>query len=1116
MPPKKKSTAAAKKQAKAKSSQQSPERSQSLTAASASPAGKKKKASNSPGAGLASAKDRTPLADVVVNVLMSGGAGVHTAVDRVLALYQQDDASAIAAVVTAVARIAGVTGATFDGPQVGDLSNVQPCLGEALERVPADLSTFVLVDKEPEHKKVKKAFPDFFELLMDGAYGAEVLFDDVFMATLVPWLSAMGESKARNFRHTANVALFAMVRSLARLIAKSEEATSAAKSRKDIADAQSRTTKLTKCQADVFAVSLHNRFKDVSAEIRLLAFQTLRALVLEHPAAHLNNRYLRYLVIAIYDKTAEIRIEALDLIVQALGTLKQHRSKMQDFLKGYRARLVEMASDVNTKCADIAVKAAALIVKTDGEAGNNDDDSTLSHQMVDEALLAIVDDRAAIRVSGGKLLQVFIRCRIATDGVSDEKLLLLRANMLCSFAHTLRAEFGETLAESYIVESLWHDNAPPGMLTKFQPFFAIIKDDETEPEIVATALRLLSAVLARIKGPAELGPAAKDDIKVPAAKNKGNFDAEECFGDISAAAVDCLADALSQHDDAEVVAAVATFVSKMGLDVFRGKTSKRFKEFLDALRPATLKASGNTVEVLGKAWSALGFSDYPLRTDGESALRELLKQTLKQLSALDKPNRKASASTSAEDAAGVWQRIAVLSSLFGMSDQWGLCTAAMTQHVFAKTNTAVIGAIGTSLVNGVMWKMADAASDPTVGTDEVAALVSDAVPLFTTVAAFDSEASEQALALRCTALSALFDLLALPHHDVAVADQQAVLDSWVEVMEQVSEVNRVAHEALKDAVKSQAGGEFTVPNARAIVEARRAVSEWDATAVRLSSGISRLFSFSRFDDTLAPAALTMWTKTPVKTAGDVFKTLFHAVRGGMAGDQAAIERNILLAGHRECQALGASHAALEQFYQLGAKLASMHFLTTDTYYPCAINVVNFAVDLAASDDLMLHAAAPYCCRLRQPDALNIAQGLALNEAFASSESPYVRAFISAIRRAAKLDGDNVPRVSRVSGATVKRPSGTTAKRGRTTGAAMGGMEEDSLLADIVRDSKNVRASARTIGTDGWRNRGSAATPASQTKVKQPSQSPAKKAVTATQSSVFDQDEEVFIETQEWN
>ncbi|CUG06209.1 Hypothetical protein, putative [Bodo saltans] len=210
----------------------------------------------------------------------------------------------------------------------------------------------------------------------------------------------------------------------------------------------------------------------------------------------------------------------------------------------------------------------------------------------------------------------------------------------------------------------------------------------------------------------------------------------------------------------------------------------------------------------------------------------------------------------------------------------------------------------------------------------------------------------------------------------------------------------------------------------------------------------------------------------------------------------------------------------------------MHFVPTDKHYPVCVKVVRFGVDFAANvDPTILNAISPFCARLRQSDALSIINGLNQHDIFVSVESSYAQAFVTAIRRAAKLEETSTS--ANVSAtpwrASKKRPREQTIPN----------EQSDALLEEITntkvtsvrqasapttapkggRGKKSVApvAPARTSTADGWRVR-----PEDEALLSQASAAGRRTPVPGTQESVAlstmmaELDDEVMLATQEFD
>jgi cohesin complex subunit SA-1/2 len=1103
------------------------------------------------------------LADAIYEGLLSvGSAVVGGFANELVKQYTDDDAAAVATLVCVVCRAAGVPDIDLPAAVITDESGIVGHLDDALARIPASMPTYLLVAKD--QKKFRKAFVAFFDRVVEVTAAGGILLDGFFMKHFWPWLSAMVDSKARNFRHTATAAVFAMVGAISDLIGRADRAVESAKG-KEKTEATKRRTDLTTMHHLLFNTTLHSRGKDVSPDIRLLTFQTLRHLIANNPTLHLTNAYLKYVTIALHDKKVDIRLEGLDTIVHVLGELPEEAHRMREFLQHYAARLVEMAADVDTRVADLALKVAALMVKLDKDSGTAPEDALLGDDMIDRVLMAIADDRRVVRTTAGTLLRMFIRCRV------DSSSPRARHETLCNFSATLRTDFHEANAERYIVDAMWAD-APPLILSEYQSFVQIARDGDSPTATVATALGFLAAIAQRCVAPIDFGPVPKDDQKIPAMPQgeKAKADPVTLRAKLTKDLVALVADVLESHgSDAAVQRAAGYAVAALDMSQLgAARLSAQFTELLNGLRRVSLLATDESaISTLLAAWRHVVQTDSPARTEAESQLQQLLRAALKQVKDADTKGtgRGRRATQSQEEAVtspetvAAWRRVAALSSLVGLTDQWGLFTTTLTRYVVRAGEgglaadmaaCACVVAIVDTLHRTALWHVA-AMQEGGASLDDVTNAVADVAPKLIALAALDSEDHASALHLRATAAAAAADLLALPYTTLSTTQQEEVLAATVDCVQNLADATRAAADKLRDAVnatlKAKKGDmsidkddvDLAQSTAR-ITAARRRLTLWEAALTRIVVGVSRLFTFDRLDrKDFLPTWLLMWTRVgAVKPAADVFKTLFHVARDDEASqaDASALERAMLIDATKQCVAAGSNPTALDQLHQVGLKLASMHFLPTDKYYPAAKAVVRAAMEYAeATDDTILHAASAYCARLRVPDALAIATSLTSHAHFRptadATQTPFVRAFVSAVRRAAKLEaapaaattpGGETPGahggLDGIASAVAAR-TGRTAARKRATRGIDAAIDDDDITVNIVREAAREKLSQKSRpqppaeSPGGWRGRGAPAA--------QPSQSPrrgrtpqASQQPPLTLSSMLG-DDEVFIRTQEW-
>ena len=1070
-------------------------------------------------------------ADALIVALLSG-ASVPSTVDAILQLYRDDDPNiALAAVVNAVSKAAGVQGtAEVPAVTVRDETAVSSTLEELFARVPVDSGAYFLVNKDPKYKRFRKTLPEFFERLVQSSYAAGFLFDDVLMTTILQWLFAMSESKARSFRHTSTVAVLAVISGLNDQIRMLAETIQTLK-KKDAAAKQADYDKLIKLQEHVFTIVVHQRAKDIAPEIRLSVVQALRHWFMSSPEIYLSNKYLRYLSISLHDKKPELRAEALEILIQILGNRPAEATRLRDFLKHYANRLLEMVNDIETRVADLAIKVIALVVRADTEAGNTDDtNSTFNNNMIDHVLLSLFDERGIIRAAAGTFLKVFIRCRLADD---SEKTARARTELLCTFASIFREVHRERNPEKYLVDALWRDDNPPSMLTQYGPILDLLNaanddGDNSDGSQVVVSLSFVAALLQRMKGPLTFGPVAKDDMKVPIGKVDAQRTEETAALRIKLSkdvGVKLNAVLANHGQNPLVVVSVAKVFAQLDLNAFTtSKESHQLCECLETFRALTANIRLGTEEDvadLADAWFTLAFTEHKFKDDAGRLLHDLMKVILKQLAAKGGVD------------SDTWARVRMLSRLASLNNQWVIFQPALSRHVASpEASPAGLQHLLAISLQSVLWNVGEMALDPTIKTNAIKEQISEVVELYLQLCKpkedefgpTDDE-NPDVLASRALAFGCLCDIMTLPvAPPLSQLQQEDLVEAAFYLVDRYNDSIKKDSEAVKNLGKKKGdSGEFTT-----LLAHRHRVSVAEATVSQIVVGLVRLFTYEVTDKKLSASALLLWTRVSVKAAADVFKTMFHNTRESMK-DSYQLEHDILVAAYQQCSAQGSNAIALENLYQVGVKLSSMHFLLTDRFYPACVSIVRFGVNFAVTvDPAMLQAITPYCSRLKQSDALTIANGLTQHDIFVTQTvNPFIRSFISAIRRAARLEdpgGSVAPAGPSVGRAVSKRPREVV-----SASAPRGTFEADDILSEIVRSNKRpapsaakgragsaatAPASGRQVTKDGWHVASGRGTPTASQLSQASAQLP------QTQESVLssmlgDLEDEVFIATQEY-
>lgn len=1107
----------------------------------------KKKAAASKGSGGDGGKSH---ADTILEALLSGAA-VASTVESVLHLHQNESAEAAsAAIINMVCKAAGVKEMEMDADSITQESEIATTLEEMYARVPVDSDVCALLNnKDVKYRRFKKAFPDFFQRLVLSVAAADVLYDAGGLTDAVPWLAAMSTSKARSFRLTATQALLAILEGIGSRAAMLNDALQSQK-KKDAAQTQKTLDKLLELHNTIFN-GLVQRSKDVAPEIRMLFTGTLKALCTKYPAQYINNNYLRCFAVSFFDKKSECRVEGYTALVEILGGVPEHYDAMRDFFKYFAKRIVETCNDADTKVADLAIRLCSLLIRRDVSG-----DDLISTDMLDRILLGLFDERSIIRSSTGTFFKIHLRGQAAVGGggADAEAAVTRQTELLCAFLATLHELQHEPLAERYVVDALWRADNPPQALTAYSPLVALVKSGV--PRDAAMALRLLSAVLQRIREPLAFGPAAKDDVRPPTnakAAGKKADDLEALQTAITKDVVGVLAGVMEKHHgDGELLAAAAEIIAQLDLSALTSqKLSSNVHDITVALRKGTVVADASLTHLASRllgAWRALAFTDHPNKSDAEGQMHELIKQVLKQLSAAEKPQPQqrggggrsgaaSQAATNGADAVNVWARVGIITSLVALKDQWVIFKSALTQHTLANAPAPLLANVAAVAFQGLIWLVGEAQIDASIDPATVAAQITDVAAMFVKILESDGpddERRDEHTLLKVGVFVYLADLCSLPHCSLPQVEQETMIASLFDLVETCAD-------NLKDAQEALRATRPTEPQAvtRALLLNRKQCTAWEAAITKLSVSIVRLFVFKKIAESFAPRVMLLWTRVSVRVASDCFKSLFHTLRD-RSMDSFALEKGILLAGYKHCADVGMNPAALEAFYQIGLKLASMHFLMTDKFYAACLAIVRFGVEYATTTDpAILQAVQPYCAKLRQSDALNVVNAIMQNDLFSTPTNPFIRAFISAIRRAAKME-----EVAPFSGApTPARPSKRTREPTNRSEQPLPPPQEDDLLAEVVAKAGRksyagagaapkgaaaaaaAAAPARIVTEDGWRvKKGNAPPPKASQPVAASQRSGAGKRTAGGQQPVNTQlsslvddldDNEVFIATQEY-
>ncbi|KPI88269.1 hypothetical protein ABL78_2631 [Leptomonas seymouri] len=1062
----------------------------------------------------------TSLAESSLQSLIDGAAPAE-ATDRILAVYRGGDKEqALCAILNVLAKASGVAEVELDANALVDGVEIRPLLEELYSRVTEDSEAYLLVNKDVKYRRFRRAFPEWCAVLVHDAFASDVLLDAAFLPVLSQWMIAMSESKSRAFRHTATSALLAFVHALSSVVADLQNQLALLRAKKDIAAVQRKRDDVVEWRDHLFSQAVHQRLRDVAPDIRLAGFQALRRWILEFPDEFMTNKYLRYLGMPLHDKRSELRAEALDTILQALAHVPDAYGRMHLFLQYFTARLVELSNDVDVRCTELAIRVVAMMVRGDSDVPEGSE--LLTNEKIDHVLLTLFDERPTVRAAAGILLKVFIHCRTAGEE-SEAEQISVATELLCSFAATLRAQYREAMPEKYLIDALWTPERPPALLVEYQPILVTAQSDKPLDAVVG--VQLLAALLLKIQGKLTLGPLPKDDRRGGSKKVslKVKEETEALQRRLSEEAALALCTILEVHRGSEdVLQGCALLCAALDMSTF---SSQRHHTALSALlielRKAMLMSScisAETRECLVKAWYQLAFTDYPLRTEAQAHLQEFLKNVFGHFTRVTGKPRSHSREDM-EEVLAVWGRMNLASALVPTREHWAAIHAALRADLCVQPSSALtvmdatlaMMVVGTA-VNSLLWqvKAYNESAEAAVPLEELRQNTKD---LITAVLQFQVEVEERSQsAVPATTFSgpgasenvaqrmvpivevfvSLCDLLAMPYYQLSQVQQETLVRLLRGLHEQTSTELRTAQDFLKLHVQDhcarqqqQQGGagrspQTNVPAAAGLEElvaARRTCSCLEALQLRLVTSVARLFLFKRLDgNALAAPFLLLWTQSPSKAVADTFKTLFHTLRDRLNDDGFSLERDVVMAAYSNCVEVGATPVSVEALSQIGIKLASLHFIGSDRFYACCPAMVHFGAAFATSTDpMLLQAIVPYASKLRPVDALHVLRDqLSKSDIFAEASNAYVRAFVAALRRAAKLEDSNSTTTLMASNGGTKRqravggPTELAVEEGMLAAIAQG-LPDDAVAVGRAGGARGQRISvaSRVVTADGW-------------------------------------------------
>ncbi|KAG0280399.1 hypothetical protein BGZ96_001569 [Linnemannia gamsii] len=261
-----------------------------------------------------------------------------------------------------------------------DDDNMLETLQDILVRYKENTSNFdyPIVSKAKEYKKFKKNLLEFYTRLIQKTQG-EILFDGVFMESVLTWTISLSSTTFRPFRHTAAVVALNLVTSLAEIASETQEelnvtnrqlatnqkqkatATKIKQLEKKVAEGLARKAQVLKWIDEIFVSVYVLRWRDVDPLVRSDCVRELGQWMIAYQEHFVASSYLKYLGFVLSDKVAAVRLESLKVLAK-LYEIENQPTALRQFTNRFTDRYIEMAigeSDTSARLG--AIKVATLV-----------------------------------------------------------------------------------------------------------------------------------------------------------------------------------------------------------------------------------------------------------------------------------------------------------------------------------------------------------------------------------------------------------------------------------------------------------------------------------------------------------------------------------------------------------------------------------------------------------------------------------------------------------------------------------------------------------------------------------------------------------------------------------
>ncbi|KAG0281591.1 hypothetical protein BGZ95_001943 [Linnemannia exigua] len=304
---------------------------------------------------------------------------LDTVVADWISSYEKSAESALLDLANFLIRSCGCT-QLVSADEFNNNDNLLETLQDILVRYKENTSNFdyPIVSKAKEYKKFKKNLLEFYTRLVQKTQG-DILFDDVFMESVLTWTISLSSTTFRPFRHTATVVALNLVLSLSEFAAETQEelnvsnrqlstsqrqkaaVTKVKQLQKKVAEGQARKAQLLKWIDEIFVSVYVLRWRDVDPLVRSDCVRELGQWMIAYQEYFIASSYLKYLGFVLSDKAATVRLEALKVLAK-LYEIENQPTALRQFTTRFTDRFIEMAIGESDTAARLgAIKVATLV-----------------------------------------------------------------------------------------------------------------------------------------------------------------------------------------------------------------------------------------------------------------------------------------------------------------------------------------------------------------------------------------------------------------------------------------------------------------------------------------------------------------------------------------------------------------------------------------------------------------------------------------------------------------------------------------------------------------------------------------------------------------------------------